>query len=114
FTLTAEETRIQGHTFWTYNGQIPGPELRVNQGDRVEITFTNHLPASTSIHWHGLRLPNAEDGVAGITQNAVAPGSTYHYEFIVKDPGTYWYHSHQETFQQVPRGLYGALIVEPK
>ncbi|HEX7735193.1 MAG TPA: multicopper oxidase family protein, partial [Ktedonobacteraceae bacterium] len=114
FTLVAKETRIHGQTFWTYNGQIPGPELRVNQGDRVIITLINDLPVGTSIHWHGLRLPNAEDGVAGITQNAVPAGSSYTYNFVVKDPGTYWYHSHQETFRQVPLGLYGDLIVEPK
>ncbi len=113
FTLTAQIATIDGQAVWTYNGTVPGPELRVNQGDRVRITLVNHLPASTSIHWHGLRLPNAEDGVAGVTQDAVPPGGTYTYEFIVKDPGTYWYHSHQDTEHQVPRGLYGALVVEP-
>jgi FtsP/CotA-like multicopper oxidase with cupredoxin domain len=114
FTLTTQVAKLDGHEVWTYNGTVPGPELRVTEGDRVRITLINHLPASTSIHWHGLRLPNAEDGVVGITQNAVAPGSTYTYEFVVKDPGTFWYHSHQDTQNQVPRGLYGALVVEPK
>jgi energy-converting hydrogenase Eha subunit A len=89
FTLTAQITTLDGQIAWTYNGTVPGPELRVNQGDRVRITLVNHLPASTSIHWHGLRLPNAEDGVAGLTQDAVPPGGTYTYEFVVKDPGTY-------------------------
>jgi len=98
---------------WTYNGTVPGPELRVREGDRVRVTLLNHLPESTSIHWHGLRLPNAEDGVVGVTQDAVPPGQSFTYEFVAKDPGTYWYHSHQNTEGQVPRGLYGALIVEP-
>jgi FtsP/CotA-like multicopper oxidase with cupredoxin domain len=114
FTLTARVATVDGQEAWTYNGTVPGPELRVNQGDRVRITLINHLPASTSIHWHGLRLPNAEDGVAGVTQDAVPVGGTYTYEFVVKDPGTYWYHSHQDTEHQVPRGLYGALVVEPQ
>ena len=113
FTLTAQVGQVNGHEVWTYNGMVPGPELRVNQGDRVRVTLINHLPASTTIHWHGLRLPNAEDGVAGVTQQAVPPGGSYTYEFVVKDPGTYWYHSHQDTQHQVPLGLYGALVVEP-
>jgi len=114
FTLTAEVSQQAGHEVWTYNGTAPGPELRVTQGDRVRVTLINHLPAATSIHWHGLRLPNAEDGVAGLTQQALAPGQTYTYEFVVKDPGTYWYHSHQDTEHQVPKGLYGALVVLPR
>lgn len=114
FTLTALVARQAGHEVWTYNGTVPGPELRVTQGDRVRVTLVNHLPAATSIHWHGLRLPNAEDGVAGLTQQALAPGQTYTYEFVVKDPGTYWYHSHQDTEHQVPKGLYGALVVLPR
>src|SRR5262249_14217051 len=116
FTLTAQVAHIPvlgGREAWTYNGTIPGPELRVKQGDRLRVKLVNHLPASTSIHWHGLRLPNADDGVAGITQDAVPPGGKYTYEFVVKDPGTYWYHSHQDTENQVPLGLYGALVVEP-
>ena len=114
FTLTAEAAHLGGREVWTYNGAVPGPELRVTQGDRVRVTLINHLPAATTIHWHGLRLPNAEDGVAGLTQQALAPGQTYTYEFVVKDPGTYWYHSHQDTEHQVPKGLYGALVVLPR
>jgi FtsP/CotA-like multicopper oxidase with cupredoxin domain len=98
---------------WTYNGSIPGPEIRVKQGDRLRVTLTNRLPVSTTIHWHGIRLPNAEDGVAGITQDAVRPGETYTYEFVAKDAGTFMYHSHQDTLAQMLKGLYGALIVEP-
>ena len=113
FDLTTKVVRIGGRDYWTYNGEVPGPELRANVGDRIRVHLTNDLPASTTIHWHGLRLPNAEDGVAGLTQDAVPPGTSYTYEFVVKDPGTYWYHSHQDTEHQVPRGLYGALVVEP-
>ncbi|MEP7288085.1 MAG: multicopper oxidase family protein, partial [Chloroflexota bacterium] len=84
------------------------------QGDMVVVTLINKLPVSTTIHWHGIGLPNAEDGVAGLTQNAVKPGESYTYRFIANDVGTYWYHSHQETSIQLPIGLYGALIIEPK
>jgi FtsP/CotA-like multicopper oxidase with cupredoxin domain len=114
FTLTAEVAQINGQAAWTYNGTVPGPELRVTEGDRVRVTLINRLPAATSIHWHGLRLPNAEDGVAGVTQDAVAPGGTFTYEFVVQDPGTYWYHSHQDTLHQIPLGLYGVLVVAPR
>jgi FtsP/CotA-like multicopper oxidase with cupredoxin domain len=115
FTLTARVARIDGQDAWTYGGTVPGPELRVTQGDRLRVTLVNHLPASTTIHWHGVPgLPNAEDGVAGITQQAVPPGHSMTYEFVVNDPGTYWYHSHQDTSSQITRGLFGALVVEPK
>ncbi|MEO8609534.1 MAG: multicopper oxidase family protein [Chloroflexota bacterium] len=119
FTLTAQTATIDlggGKVVdaYTYNGTLPGPEIRVQQGDRVAVTLVNKLPVSTSIHWHGIRVPNAEDGVAGLTQDAVKPGESYTYEFIAQDVGTYWYHSHQETSNQLPLGLYGAFIVEPK
>lgn len=113
FTLVTQESQIDGQRLWTYNGTVPGPELRVQQGDRVQVTLVNQLPVATTIHWHGLRLPNAEDGVAGLTQDAVQPGQSYTYEFVARDAGTYWYHSHQQTEDQLPRGLFGALIVEP-
>jgi FtsP/CotA-like multicopper oxidase with cupredoxin domain len=114
FTLTARTTRIGADEFWTYNGTIPGPELRVNLGDRVRVTLINHLSKPTSIHWHGVRLPNSQDGVAGITQDAVQPGSSHTYEFIANDAGTFWYHSHQNPMDQIPRGLLGALVVMPR
>ena len=114
FTLTTEVAQVDGRQAYTYNGTVPGPELRVTEGDRLRVTLVNHLPESTSIHWHGLRLPNAEDGVSGVTQDAVPPGGSFTYEFVVKDPGTYWYHSHQHAEQQIDSGLYGALVVEPK
>ncbi len=113
FTLTAQVVTIAGREAWTFNGSVPGPVLRVAQGDRLRVTLVNHLPEATSIHWHGLRVPNAEDGVAGITQDAVGPGRSYVYEFIASDAGTFWYHSHQDPYKQIPRGLFGALVVEP-
>jgi len=114
FTLTARVTTIGGHQAWAYNGRVPGPELRVRQGDRVRVTLVNHLPDATSIHWHGINVPGAMDGVAGITQNAVLPGGTFTYEFIANDAGTYWYHSHQDAMNQIPRGLIGSIVVESK
>lgn len=119
FTLTAQTSSHDlgnGKTIdaYTFNGTIPGPELRVQQGDLVVVTLINKLPVSTTIHWHGISLPNSEDGVAGLTQDAVKPGDSYTYRFIANDVGTYWYHSHQDTSIQLPLGLYGAIIVEPK
>ncbi|MFG2561805.1 multicopper oxidase family protein [Streptomyces sp. NPDC048496] len=119
FTLTAQEATIKlasGRTVdaWTFNGQIPGPELRMKQGELVEITLVNKLkdtPVST--HWHGLDVPNGEDGVAGVTQDAVPPGGTYTYRFQVKERGTFWYHSHQSSSEQVQRGLFGPMIIDP-
>ena len=114
FSLVAEPAQIGGQTAWTFNGTVPGPELRVMQGDRLRVTLVNHLPASTTIHWHGVRVSNAEDGVAGVTQDAVPPGATYGYEFVARDAGTFWYHSHQDTANQLTRGLFGALVVQPR
>jgi FtsP/CotA-like multicopper oxidase with cupredoxin domain len=113
FTLTAAPAVIDGQSVWALNGNVPGPELRVNQGDRVRVTLVNHLPESTTLHWHGVILPNAEDGVAGVTQDAIAPGAEYTYEFVAREAGTYWYHSHQQTGEQLPKGLFGALVVVP-
>jgi FtsP/CotA-like multicopper oxidase with cupredoxin domain len=115
YTLTADAvTRAGLPDQWGFNGMVPGPELRVQQGDHVRVILVNNLPAATSIHWHGMNVPNAADGVAGVTQDAVQPGQSYTYDFIAADPGTYWYHSHQDTSNQVPQGLLGALIVEPE
>jgi FtsP/CotA-like multicopper oxidase with cupredoxin domain len=114
FTLTSFVSAVAGHDAWTFNGTVPGPELRVTQGDRVRVKLVNQLPDPTSIHWHGIRVPGAHDGVAGITQNAVPPGRSHTYEFIANDAGTFWYHSHQGASNQVPRGLLGAITVEPR
>lgn len=97
---------------WLYNGQLPGPELRVKRGERIKVLFKNNLDEPTTIHWHGIRIDNAMDGVAGLTQAPVQPGDTFTYEFAVPDAGTYWYHAHVMSWNQVPRGLAGALIVE--
>ena len=97
---------------WGYNGTMPGPEIRVAQGSRVQRQLINDLPQATSIHWHGIRIDNAMDGVSELTQSAVKPGASFDYDFIASDAGTYWYHAHNRSFEQVARGLYGALIVE--
>jgi FtsP/CotA-like multicopper oxidase with cupredoxin domain len=98
----------------TFNGSTPGPTLTVTQGDLVEVRLANHdVPRGVTIHWHGVDLPGAEDGVAGVTQDAVLPGTSYTYRFIVPDAGTYWYHSHQDSANQVGLGLLGALVVLP-
>jgi len=97
---------------WTYNGMSPGPEIRVKQGERVKVRLINNLEEATSIHWHGIRIDNAMDGVSGLTQDAVPPGESYEYDFIVPDAGTFWYHAHTKSWNQVARGLYGPLIVE--
>ncbi len=99
---------------WAYNGSVPGPEIRVQQGDRLRIAVRNGLPEETTAHWHGLRVPIAMDGVPHLTQTPIAPGETFNYEFDVPDAGTYWYHPHQRSFEQVGRGLYGPLIIEER
>ena len=91
---------------------MPGPEIRIPQGGRVQRRLVNDLPQATSIHWHGIRIDNAMDGVSGLTQSAVKPGAGFDYDFVAPDAGTYWYHAHNRSFEQVARGLYGALIVE--
>ena len=119
FHLTAQEARweVQPGTAidgWTYNGQVPGPELRVREGDRVRVVLTNWLPVLTTIHWHGVELDNAMDGVPGLTQHPVPPGGEFTYEFVAAPAGTRWYHSHQDPASQLELGLYGALIIEPR
>lgn len=99
-------------TLWGFNGHAPGPEIRVAQGMRVQRTLRNELSQPTSIHWHGIRIENAMDGVSGLTQRAVQPGSSFDYDFVAPDAGTYWYHAHNQSTEQVARGLYGPLIIE--
>ena len=120
YTLTAEEKeitlssgkKIQGLAF---NGQVPGPELRATEGDILEVTLKNDVhDRNVTLHWHGLDVPNAEDGVAGLTQDAVRPNGSFTYKFKVKQTGTFWYHSHQQSLEQVEKGLYGALVVQPR
>jgi FtsP/CotA-like multicopper oxidase with cupredoxin domain len=97
---------------WTYNGSLPGPLIRAKVGDRVIVHFKNSLPEATSIHWHGLRLPNDMDGVPGLTQPPIEPGGTFRYEYVAKDAGTFWYHPHINSAAQVGWGLYAPMIVE--
>ena len=97
---------------WGYQGRVPGPTLRVKQGDEVRVRLVNELPEPTVVHWHGLRLPNAMDGVPHLTQRPIAPGSSFDYRFRAPDAGTFWYHSHLYSSEQLERGLYGVLIVE--
>ena len=99
---------------WAYNGTVPGPELRVKVGDLIRVSLTNSLPGSTSIHWHGLPVPNGQDGVAGVTQDATPSGGRATYAFLAATAGTYWYHPHQNSAEQEDRGLYGTVIVEPR
>jgi FtsP/CotA-like multicopper oxidase with cupredoxin domain len=99
---------------WTFNGQMPGPEIHVTEGDTVRVTLKNSLPVPTTIHWHGVDVPNTMDGIPGMTQDAVPPGGTFTYEFVATNPGTRWYHSHQDPEIQVPLGLFGPLIIDPK
>ena len=96
---------------WSYNGQIPGPILRANVGDKVRIVLKNDLTESTSMHLHGIRVPNAMDGVAPYTQPAVKPGETFTYEFTALEPAVGMYHSHHNAQVQIPNGLAGALII---
>ncbi|MEQ9190962.1 MAG: multicopper oxidase family protein [Alphaproteobacteria bacterium] len=97
---------------WGYNGLVPGPELRVRQGARLRVIVENGLDEETTVHWHGIRLPNAMDGVPYLTQRPIGVGENFAYEFDAVDAGTFWYHPHQRSFEQVGRGLYGSLIVE--
>lgn len=99
---------------WAYNGTVPGPEIRVRQGDRITITVENGLPDDTTLHCHGIRLPNAMDGVPHLTQHPIAPGQSFVYAFDVPDAGTYWYHPHFRSAEQVGRGLSGPLVVEDR
>ncbi|GLW26647.1 hypothetical protein DI270_029395 [Microbispora triticiradicis] len=97
---------------YTFNGIVPGPTIKVNEGDQVRVIVQNDLPEHTAVHWHGMQLPNAQDGVPDITQPHIMPGNTYTYEWTAKSTGTHWYHSHMGG-GQVGRGLYGALLVTP-
>lgn len=118
FEMTAEVVDWEvapGKTIkaWTYNGAVPGPTLRAQKGDKVRVVLHNKLPESTSIHFHGLITPNAEDGVTFVTQDPIRPGETYTYEFTLANEGSHMYHSHHNSAEQVPLGLLGAFVVGP-
>jgi hypothetical protein len=113
-TIALKQVNITGQAVaaLTINGSLPGPTLRFTEGDHAVIRVHNQLDEETSIHWHGIQLPNAMDGVPFITFPPIAPGMTFTYEFDLRQSGTYWYHSH--TMLQEQRGMFGAFIIEPK
>jgi FtsP/CotA-like multicopper oxidase with cupredoxin domain len=109
-TLSARKEKNR----YTINGSTPGPEIRAVRGQLIQVTLVNdNIADGISLHWHGVDVPNAEDGVAGITQDAVKPGQNHVYRFVAEDAGTFWYHSHQVSHEQVKGGLFGALVVAP-
>ena len=99
---------------YAFNRQVPGPRIEVTQGDRLRIHVRNDLPESTTVHWHGLVVPNAMDGPAGITQSPIEPGGSFTYELTADQAGTFFYHSHDHPDRQQALGLYGALIIKPR
>jgi FtsP/CotA-like multicopper oxidase with cupredoxin domain len=99
---------------WGYNGSTPGPTIEVTEGDRVRLYVTNRLPEPTTVHWHGVILPNGMDGVSGLTQKPIAPGETFLYEFTFKDAGTFMYHPHYDEMTQMALGMNGMIVVHPK
>lgn len=99
---------------WAFNEQVPGPEIRVREGDRVRVIVHNKLDESTAIHFHGLEVPNDQDGVPFITQPPIKPGTSYTYEFTVPNAGSHMYHSHMNAAKQTMLGMLGAFIVEPR
>ena len=119
FHLVAEEVE---HEFarglaarcWGYNGRVHGPTIECVEGDTVRIYVTNRLPAATSVHWHGLVVPNGMDGVSGLHQRAIEPGETFRYEFVLRQHGTYMYHSHHDEMTQQALGLMGLFVVHPR
>ena len=118
--LTARQERVtleSGRAVdgYTFNGNSPGPLIEATEGDLVEVRVHNdNVDDGISVHWHGVDVPDAEDGVAGVTQDAIGAGEDHVYRFVVDDPGTYWYHSHQVSHTQVLRGLFGAILVHPQ
>ncbi len=97
---------------WTYNGRIPGEEIRVREGERLRVVIDNRLPEATTVHWHGVPVPNGMDGVPGVTQEGIGPGRTFIYDYVAEPSGTYMYHSHVAL--QLDRGLFGPLIIEER
>ena len=119
FHLVAEEVE---HEFapglkarcWGYNGHVHGPTIEAVEGDRVRIYVTNRLPEATTVHWHGVLLPNGMDGVGGLTQQAIGPGETFKYEFTLRQHGTFMYHSHHDEMTQMALGMMGMFVVHPR
>ena len=104
--ISRQQVRAGAATeMWTFNDTCPGPVLRFKRGETLDAVVRNDLPRVTTAHWHGIRLPNAMDGVPHVTQAPIRPGDRFAYRFALPDSGTYWYHPHQSSFEQVPRGL---------
>ena len=101
-------------TCWGYNGRVHGPTIEAVEGDRIRIYVTNKLPAATTVHWHGVLLPNGMDGVGGLTQPVIQPGETFRYEFDVVQHGTYMYHSHHDEMIQMGLGMMGMIVFHPR
>lgn len=99
---------------WGFNGHVHGPTIEAVDGDRIRIYVTNRLLAATSVHWHGILLPNGMDGVAGLSQKAIQPGETFKYEFMLRQHGTFMYHSHHDEMTQMALGLMGMFIIHPR
>jgi len=119
FHLVAEPVKREiapGMTanLWGYNGQSPGPTIECVEGDKVRIFVTNKLPEHTTIHWHGVLLPNGMDGVGGLNQPQIPAGKTYVYEFVMKHSGTFMYHPHADEMVQMAMGMMGFIVVHPK
>jgi FtsP/CotA-like multicopper oxidase with cupredoxin domain len=119
FHLVAEQVKRElapGMTInaWGYNGRTPGPTIEAVEGDRVRILVTNHLPEETSVHWHGVLLPNGMDGVQGLNQPHIKPGDTFAYEFTLRQSGTQMYHPHADETLQMALGMEGFFIIHPK
>ncbi len=106
--IDGKEIRMFG-----YNGQIPGPLIKIHQGDTIYVNFTNNIDQDTTVHWHGLRLENENDGVPGVTQEPIKPGQSFMYKLDFPDSGIYWYHPHVREDYQQELGLYGNILVEP-
>ena len=119
FHLVAEEV---WHTFasglkakcWGYNGKVHGPTIEAVEGERFASTLPTSLKAPTSVHWHGVFLPNGMDGVGGLTQRAIQPGETFKYEWTVRQSGTFMYHSHHDEMTQMAMGMMGMLVFHPR
>ena len=119
FHLVAEQVAREiapGMTanLWGYNGQTPGPTIEAVEGDKIRIFVTNKLPEQTTVHWHGMLLPNGMDGVGGLTQPHIPVGKTFVYEFVLKGSGTFMYHPHSDEMVQMAMGMMGMFVVHPK
>lgn len=111
-TATLLEDGTSQTEIWGFDGKVPGPVLRAKRGEPLTVAVRNSLAQPTSVHWHGLRIENSMDGVPGLTQEPIAPGETFTYRYTPPDAGTFWYHPHIRSWEQVARGLYGVLVVD--